>query len=172
MVIRVILIGLMCIAQSGLDAEAVAPYSISGASQLFVDDVLVAEMSGLTRSIHACEKLEQPVITADKPWEGTADDQRVYIYGTVLRESETGLFRMWYNQGSYVLYATSEDGLQWEKPELGLIEIKGSKANNCVLTSMHSPSVVYNAKAPKDEAYAMLASGKTQGRGLLRCLFS
>lgn len=73
--------------------------------------------------------------------EGSHDEVLLY-YGTVIRIDDT--FHMWYN-GNYgatpricvqkncvLCYATSKDGVNWEKPELGLVEFNGSKKNNIV----------------------------------------
>ena len=67
------------------------------------------------------------------------DDDFVRFYGTVIPfENE---LRMWYpargkldpRTGYYRLcYATSNDGRNWEKPDLGLIEYDSSRANNAV----------------------------------------
>ena len=72
-------------------------------------------------------------------------DEVLLYYGTVIRIGDT--FHMWYN-GNYgpttfghmcyerenccICYATSKDGVNWEKPELGLVEFNGSKKNNIV----------------------------------------
>jgi hypothetical protein len=60
---------------------------------------------------------------------------RASLYGTVLHES--GRFRMWYysrdlspRDTGYTCYAESVDGIHWEKPELGLVEVQGSRRNN------------------------------------------
>lgn len=72
--------------------------------------------------------------------EGSHDEVLLY-YGTVILISDT--FHMWYN-GNYgpigqvnyerdyccICYATSKDGVNWEKPDLGLVEFNGSKHNN------------------------------------------
>ena len=74
--------------------------------------------------------------------EGSHDPVILY-YGTVILIGDT--FHMWYN-GNYgptnrkcyerkncvICYATSKDGVNWEKPELGLVEFNGSKKNNIV----------------------------------------
>jgi hypothetical protein len=36
-----------------------------------------------------------------------------------------------------VCYATSKDGIHWEKPELGLIGFEGSKENSTVIEGNH-----------------------------------
>ncbi|GMU19934.1 MAG: hypothetical protein AMXMBFR13_00380, partial [Phycisphaerae bacterium] len=108
---------------------------LTGSWQLFVDDHLVAAKQKVSRRYHAFGKYPaNPVLRGDKPWEG--DD--IYLYGTVLPTEQGPGYRMWYHalpgikgDDAYrLLYATSQDGIHWEKPELGLVEYKGSKANN------------------------------------------
>ncbi len=55
---------------------------------------------------------------------------------------DDGLYKMWYNahDGAFanIGYAYSMDGLNWEKPNLGIVEYMGSTDNNIVIT--HGPS--------------------------------
>lgn len=147
-------------------ADAPAVRSIGTESQLLVDDVLLARKTGVIRKVHPCQKLPQPVLASEEPWEQDGPDQRVYVYGTVLRDGPEGPFRMWYNRNSLVLYATSNDGLSWERPRLGLCDFGGSKQNNIVFPLFHSPSVVYNPQAEDpDHRYNMLGCGRANGRG-------
>ena len=95
-------------------------------------------------------RLAQPVLVPDRPWEGA----RVYIYGSVCHDPDSGRFRMRYlsrigrgnahrspemqeRQGDLVLYATSEDGVHLEKPSLGRHQFDGSTANNIVMFDKH-----------------------------------
>ncbi len=81
-----------------------------------------------------------------KPGPPGSHDEAVLYYGTVLRID--GVFHMWYF-GSYgaqregighghgrpsraMCYATSADGITWDKPDLGLVEFNGSTHNNIV----------------------------------------
>ena len=148
------------------DASADQAHSLSTAVQLVVDDVLLARKSGVVRRAHACRKLPTPVLVSEKPWEQALEgaDQRVYVYGTVLPDQETEQLRLWYNRGSNVLFATSADGLHWQRPELNLVEYDGSKKNNLVFPHFHSPSVVYSPGADVDHRYAMLGCGRLPDR--------
>ncbi len=140
--------------------------SIGTEFQLLVDDVLIGRKSGVVRQVHACQKLAKPVIVPETPWEWKGDDQRIYVYGSAIRDESTGRFRLWYNRNDLVLYATSPDGLKWTRPELGLREFEGSTANNIVFSQFHSPSVVFNPReADPAKRYNMLGYGRASGRG-------
>lgn len=61
-------------------------------------------------------------------------------------------------KGDMVLYATSQDGLRWEKPALGLHSFQDSTANNIVF-DLHSPSVLLDAReSDPAKRYKMLGS--------------
>src|SRR6185436_4183 len=64
----------------------------------------------------------KPVLPVGKP--GDPDYPRAYFYGTVIHID--GEYRMWYTGNDthtrQVCYAVSKDGLQWEKPKLGLVD--------------------------------------------------
>lgn len=165
MSIRWVLWALVVAAGSLAWADAFAEAPAAGGLHLFVDDAEIAFKVGVERHVHPCEKLPKPVLEPETPWEKEGDDARVYLYGTVLRDPQSGRFRMWYNRLRSVLYATSEDGIRWERPELGLVELNGDTNNNGVLLEFHSPSVVFNPDAAPAERYAMLGYRKTPDRG-------
>lgn len=120
---------------------------LTGPWILFVDDHAVAEKENVKRVYHPFTKYDQnPVMVADKPWEGSA----AYLYGTVLPTENRDGYRMWYHswaQNSYrMLYATSHDGLKWEKPALELVAYNGSTQNNISFQRTHenhSPQVIH-----------------------------
>jgi len=126
---------------------------LTGPWQLFVDDHLVAQRTGLTRILHPAEKHPaNPVMSATEPWE----DAYVYVYGRVMPAEAGAGFRMWYSVldfgdptgASRVLYAESPDGLAWNKPALGIRSWNGDTDNNFfiprdrpnhILSVMHTP---------------------------------
>lgn len=103
---------------------------------LFVDDEEIETVEGLQRVLNRPAKHPEPVLAADRPWEG----ERAQAWGSVIQEPD-GLLRMWYfafnterradelDRGGYA-YAESRDGTHWEKPNLGVVEFRGSKENN------------------------------------------
>lgn len=139
-----------------------APTLKKGEKQLFVDSVMIREKHNVTRVVHPAKKLEHPVLTAEMPWEVRAEggiiDKRVNIYGTVLRDEKTGSFRMWYSDPGSVLYATSGDGIHWERP---VLNVKG--ATNETDLHLHSPSIIED-KFETDPAKRYKAVGNA-GRG-------
>ena len=143
-----------------------AVQSIGTEFQLLVDDVLIARKRGVAREVHACKKLPRPVIEPEMPWEKEGPDQRIYVYGTALGDEATGQYRLWYNRLHLMLYATSSDGVNWLRPELGLCEFAGSTANNVVFRQFDSPSVVYNPRqSDPAKRYNMLGYVRTPKRG-------
>jgi hypothetical protein len=131
-------------------ARAGEPETVpAGRRQLFVDDHLIDSASGVRRVIHpAVKHPDNPVLLPVRPWEG----QYTLLYGTVLRDDEEGLWKMWYStmnhfryardvypESTYLCYATSKDGLRWEKPELGLVSYRGSTENNIVMEGHRVP---------------------------------
>lgn len=60
-----------------------------------------------------------------------------------------------------VLFATSKDGITWERPRLGLYGFDGSAANNIVF-ELHSPSVLLDHTAP-DPAHRYKMLGCQRG---------
>ncbi|NLC67569.1 MAG: hypothetical protein GX754_02040 [Clostridiaceae bacterium] len=119
--------------------------------QFFFDDSLIAHHEKLTRRWMQAKIFPKPLVEPDKPWEGCF----TCLFGTVVPGSNEG-YRMYYsnyvNGFQNVLLATSQDGFRWEKPELGLIEWKGSKQNNIVLApdlKMDSPSIIFDPDDPE-----------------------
>ena len=107
---------------------------------LLIDDAEVARQQHVKRIMNRLRKHPKPVLVADRPWEG----ERAQAWGSVIQEPD-GLWRMWYfafntqrradelDRGGYA-YAESRDGIHWEKPDLGLVEFRGSKKNNLFYT--------------------------------------
>lgn len=121
------------------------PSDLTGYWQLFVDDYLVENKQNVIRTYHPFIKSSHnPVLPGDKPWEGNV----AYVYGTVLPDEEGNGYRMWYHvyNGGYLnLYATSRDGINWIKPELGQVSWKNSTDNNILDISRvyHLPQVIH-----------------------------
>jgi len=96
------------------------------------DDNAIPFNKGVLLTLIPGEK-SKPVLTPGKP--GAPDDRRVYFAGTIIKVGDE--YRMWYagyDQAAtrHACYAASKDGLEWARPDLGLVEYNGSKSNNLV----------------------------------------
>ncbi|MEZ6192649.1 MAG: hypothetical protein R3C45_15350 [Phycisphaerales bacterium] len=141
--------------------RAQQPFEHTGASELFIDDVRIAESSGVVRIFHPAHKREAPVLEPEQPWEGN----NAYIYGTVHYDKDTGRFRMWYN-ASGLCYAESDDGIHWVRPTLGLHEFEGSTENNIVIPEQRNSTVLVDESGENpDERYKALFGGRNGYKG-------
>lgn len=93
--------------------------------------------------VHAQKYAGNPVLRRGP--KGSPDNGHAVLYGTVMHMN--GKFRMWYlgmieneivrgNAPGWwrpMCYAESTDGIEWTKPELGLVDLGGNKRNNICL---------------------------------------
>jgi len=114
------------------------PIDIGQRRELFIDSALIEQRSGASFAMHRPEARDLAIV-CDQPWEGN-----ISAYYTLFADGD--IFRMYYRGAhwneqakrsthpEFACYAESRDGITWVKPELGLHEFNGSKANNIVLT--------------------------------------
>lgn len=95
---------------------------------MFLDPQLIERTDNVTRRVHSACKHEEPVITGDLPWE----EGECYLFGTAMYDADDGLFKMWYTCDGHVAYATSEDGLVWDKPRLDVAH-RGGQSTHLVI---------------------------------------
>src|SRR5262249_22680367 len=116
--------------------HAGSPFDVGTKAQLFIDKVLVRSTENIAFTLHPARKHPRnPLVIADRPWE----DWRVSLFGSVLYDEEERLFKMWYvgEPSAYfprypILYATSKDGIAWEKPLVGTIPSPKVEKHNAV----------------------------------------
>jgi len=101
--------------------------------QLLFDDAIIESKVGFKTTMNPALRTEGPVLVPEKPWEMGGVLGRL---GSVFTDGN--IHKMWYGardsfEGGFRLcYATSEDGINWKRPNLGVISHKGSKKNNIV----------------------------------------
>jgi len=89
---------------------------------LFIDDYLIAEQELLNRTVNHPEKKPEPIIMG-----GRNNEQNFQPYMSILRDPDTGKFRIWYNTAenfnnpkithqSHLGYMESDDGINWIRP--------------------------------------------------------
>jgi len=131
---------------SAAQTHAATTTTPSASATLFAfDDVSIPHRQNLRLTMHQPQKHpSNPVVPHGQP--GDPDEYRAQFYGSIVREN--GKFRMWYIAGDFegmhtvakktayygwrAAYAESDDGIHWEKPNLGLVEYRGSTNNNLV----------------------------------------
>lgn len=131
---------------------------IGGDKQVFVgpwapdgrDEYLVESMTDVRMTVNPAHVTGERLIVNDRPWEGEGIlDMRQFVMkdGCLFRMYYSALphhfvsddpddprKNLWRRPCSRVLcYAESEDGMHWRKPELGLCEWEGSRANNILI---------------------------------------
>lgn len=108
---------------------------------LLLDEHVVAQVEGLTQQFYGLAKSPlNPVIVKTEAWEGEGP----YVWGNrLLVDPATGEYRLWYaafrhKDNHYRWgYATSRDGLHWEKPPLHLETFGGQPARNMLAAGPH-----------------------------------
>lgn len=163
--VRIIVLLLLAIAAiiiGGATGET-ATMDIGSAKHLFIDDGIIASSRGITLTMNPPRKTGERCIIADRSWES----HRVCAYNSVVEDG--AVYKMWYdaiaNDGSrWLCYATSSDGVRWDKPSLGIVEFDGSKDNNIVFPRErrdHEPGCVFldaNPNCPPAARYKMVCS--------------
>ena len=116
---------------------------------------------GIKIKVHKPRVCPHAVMLPEHPWEQTC----INCYATFLKID--GVIRVWYeaipkeepngdtDMSSLLCYAESTDGVHFTKPNLGLVEYKGSKENN-ILKNVHGTSVLYDKNAPEEERYKLI----------------
>ena len=164
-----------CVSLVSLAAE---PVDIGSHRELFVDHHVIEKIEGDARL-----ELQQPVprevsLVTGERWEGNT-----CAYYTVFPDKDASgedICRMYY-RGSHhdpdnshhahravTCYAESKDGSHWTRPNLGLFEFEGSKANNIVWDGAGShcftPFKDTNPNCPPAARYKALSQVHRTGR--------
>lgn len=143
-----------------LAAAAVMPGTLRAGSSryLFFDPALVRETHGASIRVNRPLR-EDRVMTSDQPWE-----QMMITFYTTVRD-EGGRLRMWYicrdrENRPNVAYAESTDGLNWNKPKLGVCDYEGSTANNLVGLGSLEGAVYRDPHGAGDEQYIYVSNAR------------
>ncbi len=120
----------------------------------------------LCESIHR-QKADM-VFVPERPWEGT-----ISPYSNIVEHE--GIYKMWYlahrvdasnkKPGDAVCtcYAESTNGIDWERPNLGLFSFEGVADTNIVMPGA-SPFVMIDPNGPDEHRYKSLSSVKETDR--------
>ena len=130
-------------------------------TELFIDDFIIEKTNGTVLRLHHPVSAGK-VFDFDKAWEGD-----FCFYVTVFKDDNK--YRMYYrgwpavnnSENVHTCYAESSDGINWIKPSLGIVKIKGSGNNNILIAGengTHAFGVFKdeNPKAKESEKYKAL----------------
>lgn len=139
--------------------------NIGNRVEMLVDDALIESTRGLRFELNRPMPREV-VIRADKPWEGVGS----LVYNSVFEWN--GKYHLYYRATGpenkddrdvlqYICYACSEDGVRWEKPNLGIYDYQGSTENNILMGGdichNFTPFPDVNPDCPADQIIKALA---------------
>jgi hypothetical protein len=124
-----------------------------GHKLLFIDPSALQEATAVTWKVHQPHKVGA-VMRPDLPWEGNS----IQIRSAPIWSAEEHVWKLWYfgaGDGRSG-FATSQDGIHWEKPNLGKVLFNGTKDNNMVAVTGTIPdraagmieNVVYDPDDP------------------------
>jgi hypothetical protein len=119
----------------------------------FFDDLLIESVENVERLVHKPERFQlNPIIRPDRPWEQIFETTVSAV--AVLFDPKEDIFRCWYMNETVIprkfgvekedalefvtdpnaismsiCYAESKDGINWKKPNLGILKYNGSETN-------------------------------------------
>ncbi|MCP4644603.1 MAG: hypothetical protein GY851_29435 [bacterium] len=142
-------------------SDATDAIQIGSGKQLMIDRRFIATSEGVELTMNPPRKAGM-VLAPDKPWES----KDVGFCVSVVEHD--GLFKMWYMARDSIdhvdpesiryCYATSTDGVHWDKPILGIHEYAGSKDNNIVLTGVIESTVFLDPVAPPEARFKSISA--------------
>ena len=124
--------------------------------QLFIDDHLLdlARSRNVTRTLNPPESIRR-VLTPDQPWEALGF---IFYCSVVDDGGSVKLFHGSYDaeKKKHFSLATSQDGVTWERPALGLKAFQGSKDNNILPIEAVEAGVFLDPHVPPEKRYRLL----------------
>ena len=143
--------------------------------QLFLDDWLVGSLENAELTVHRPQRQEVAARFGEAPWDGDSAG-----YFTIMNDGAR--YHMYYhawgqNSGEplSIAYLYSDDGIHWERPNLGICDFQGSKENNIVMFGLRdyrnhdfNPFVDTRPGTPPEAKYKAIGKlyGGKEGDGL------
>lgn len=148
--------------------HSISPLEVGTKAQLFIDHRFIETSENITLKMKGPALPDEDVLTFRNPWE-----EGQGFVGTVIEEE--GIYKFWYeNQawdaknkrsvGLFQCYATSRDGIHWEKPSLGIVEYEGSTENNIVMAGVSGGTVFIDPVARPEERYKYVGFARADPR--------
>lgn len=156
-------------------------YDIGNKTELFVDGRMAEHMAGSYYKLHSPE-LREAVLVANDSWE------RGLGYSSVISDGDGGFF-LYYrgfgeaysgrddDTGQVTCICHSDDGINFERMNIGAIAINGSKRNNIILKGVasHNFTPFYDANPdcdPRQRFKAMAGISNDKNAGAIGGLYA
>lgn len=138
---------------------------------LFIDDSYVLNIHNLRRTTNQAAKHSEPILRMDAPWDTTRDE---FSAVNVVYDPHDKMFKMWYGVSNRMVdwggmtreiaYATSPDGIHWERQILNRVEHNRSKENNYVTSDdleAFISSIIIDPSEPPIRRFKMIFKGSS-----------
>ncbi len=164
---------------AGSVVGAERPIEVSGAKQLFVDELFLATSNGVSLKIRPPRKTGEIVLKSEHPWESATLNWFSVLQDPGRIDPEAN-YRMWYEaydvdgwptgDDTSFCYAESRDGVNWTKPELGLFSYRSNTQNNILfrqigsaadgdLSRVHGTGIFIDSTAPVAARFKAVSQG-------------
>jgi len=120
-----------------------ANISVGGSAALGEAEMRRSNVPTGIRLVAQKAKRRGPVFTSEKPWE----NPKGIMLSTVIHDG--GRYRAWAADCCY----ESSDGMDWLRPDIGIVEKDGSRANNLIDLNTTGGTVFRDPSAPDSERY-------------------
>lgn len=160
-------------------SDAREPLEVGNRRQVFIDGRFIDSAQHVELHVHQPRKTGEMNLKPERPWEVGG----IGPYSSLLEFG--GTYHMWYHamdsvqwhidkEAGAICYARSQDGIHWERPDLGLTEYKGSRQNNIVFghgasglqVGQDGGMVFIDPTAPDDERFRFLVAHGATGEGI------
>lgn len=137
--------------------DAQQPIEVGNRKQLFIDDRWFATSHGVHLRMNPPVKAER-VIAPEMPWE----QKGLQVCHTIIEHE--GEYKLWYETGvkgkqgcrDLMCYATSQDGVHFERRNVNVFEFDGSLDNNIVVPGGQAV-VMLDPTGPDESRFKMLS---------------
>jgi len=146
-------------------ARTEGPVSLGDRKHVFIDDALLATIENLRFAVNPPTRREVTDFACDRPWEATPRfGSGVPDIGSIWDDGDhfTMIYTnggMWGGKAHAICLATSNDGLEWQKPDLEAVCWEGSTRNNIVLRDAAQGMALKDPRSdvPQAERYKYVA---------------